>query len=185
MYMSGEYYPLKKHHDYCFEECEMDNAEELCPTDRDLLLLRTNAKGEREAIAYYLRAASMTSGALCQLFMDTARDEMIHFRNSMTLLAKYDPMQASAFEEAGIDLPVDDLRKQQPCPQDRLEIIDLLTKSMADELEAINMYQKSYEAACHDDVKELFCANANDEKIHVAEFWRAMMAYTKENSVMS
>jgi len=47
------------------------------------------------------------------------------------------------------------------------------------------MYQESYEKACHRDVKALFCNNANDEKIHVAEFWKALMVFTKENALMS
>lgn len=181
-------YYNKNKYNYSSVECEMeeedDNEEdESCPTDPDLLLIRMNAKGEREAIAFYLRAAAKTSEPLCELFLHTAQDEMIHFRNSMILLAKYDPMQAQAFEEAGINLP-DELRKSPSakyCPEDRLEIIDLLTKSIADELAAINMYQESYEKARHADVKALFCNNGNDEKHHVAEFWKALMAFTKEN----
>ena len=181
----------KNHYNYYSDECKMeeecDENDQSCLTDPDLLLLRQNAKGEREAIAFYLRAASMTSGPLCQLFLDTARDEMMHFRKSMILLAKYDPLQAQAFEEVGINLP-DELRKTQSsnnCSQDKLEIIDLLTKAITGELEAINMYQESYEKACHRDVKALFCNNANDEKLHVAEFWKALMVFTKENTPMS
>jgi len=48
----------------------------------------------------------MTSGPLCQLFLDTARDEMMHFRKSMILLAKYDPLQAQAFEEVKLSCPM-------------------------------------------------------------------------------
>lgn len=186
-------YYNKSKYTFSNDECELEEEEEcaeddeLCPTDSDLLLLRQNAKGEREAIAFYLRAAARTNGPLSQLFLDTARDEMIHFRKSMILLAKYDPMQAQAFEEVGINLP-DELRKTQSskyCPEDRLEIIDLLTEAIADELEAINMYQESYVEASHDDVKALFCNSANDEKVHVAEFWKALMVFTKENAPMS
>jgi len=186
------YYKQNKY-DYCNDDCEMEEEEECdednesCPTDPDLLLLRQNAKGEREAIAFYLRAASKTSGPLCQLFLDTARDEMIHFKKLMILLAKYDPIQAQAFEEVGINLP-DELRKapsSKYCPEDRLEIIDLLTKSITDELAAINMYQESYKEARHDDVKALFCNNGNDEKHHVAEFWKALIVFTKEAVPMS
>jgi len=111
---------------------------------------------------------------------------MTHFRKAMILLAKYDPPQAQAFNEIGINLP-DELRKTPSanyCPQDKLEIIDLLTRSITDELKAINMYQESYEAANHNDVKALFCNNANDEKVHFAEFWKALMAFTKENVTM-
>lgn len=178
--------PYYKTDDYncCMDECEMEAANECCPADRDLLLLRKNAKGEREAIASYLDAASNTSGPLCKLFLDTARDEMNHFRNSMALLAKYDPIQARAFEKLGIDLSLCEFRKAQSntnyCSQDRQEIIDFLTKSITGELEAINMYQESYETACHDDVKALFCNNANDEKMHVAEFWKALIFFAKE-----
>lgn len=179
---------MKKHkYNYFMEDCDVEDTPECddntdCPTDPDLLLLRQNAKGEREAIAFYLHAASMTTGPLCQLFMHTAKDEMVHFRNTMTLLAKYDPIQAQAFNDVGIVLPVDEARKMTPapCPEDKQEVIDLLTKAITDELDAINMYQLSYEKACHDDVKALFCANGNDEKHHVAEFWKALMTYTKE-----
>lgn len=191
---SRPFYKTHKYN-YCNDECDMEEDEcaacaegdESCLTDPDLLLIRQNAKGEREAIAFYLRAASMTSGSLSELFIDTARDEMRHFRNSMIILAKYDPLQAQAFEEVGINLP-DELRKNQPsstCTPDRLAAIDLLTKAIADELSAINMYQESYEKACHDDVKTLFCNNANDEKVHVAEFWKALMVFTRESNLMS
>lgn len=180
--------PYYKKNKYCIDKSDPEeDIVVLCPTDPDLLLLRQNAKGEREAIAFYLKAASLTGGPLCELFLDTARDEMIHFRNSMTLLAKYDPIQADAFEKVGIVLPTDEIRKSSfagNCSPNKQEIIDLLTKSIADELDAINMYQLSYKKACHDDVKALFCTNGNDEKLHVAEFWKALMVYTKESSVM-
>lgn len=196
--MENRPYPKTGKYDYCDDdydneceddsddECEMEDYNQSCPTDPDLLLLRMNAKGEREAIAFYLMASTKTSGPLCQLFLHTARDEMVHFRKSMTLLAKYDPIQAQAFKEVGINLSVNDFRKNQStnnyCYQDRLEIIDLLTKSITDELAAINMYQESYEKACHADVKALFCCTGNDEKHHVAEFWKALMVFTKENN---
>lgn len=170
----------------CAKECVINECNQSCPTDPDLLLLRMNAKNEREAIAFYLMAATRTSGPLCQLFMDTARHEMVHFRKLMQLVGKYDPVQALAFKELGINLPFHGFRKHQSTPnqcyQDRLEIIDLLTKALTDELAAINLYQESYEKACHDDVKALFCANGNDEKIHVAEFWKALMVFTKESN---
>ena len=170
----------------CQNKHEMKECNQTCPTDPDLLLLRMNAKGEREAISYYLTASTKVSGSLCQLFLDTARDEMMHFRRSMILLAKYDPMQAEAFEKVGITLPFQGFRKNHStnssCYQDRLEVIDLLTKAISDELAAINMYQESYEKACHDDVKALFCSNGNDEKIHVAEFWRALMVFPNETN---
>ena len=185
-------YYQKNKYNYCSDECEIeedewDEGNQSCPTDPDLLLLRQNAKGEREAIAFYLRAATKVNGSLCELFFHTAQDEMIHFRKSMTLLAKYDPIQDQAFEEVGINLP-DELRKApsaKNCPEDRLEIIDLLTKAITDELTAINMYQESYEKACHSDVKALFCNNGNDEKHHVAEFWKVLMTFTKENALTS
>ncbi|MBP2629133.1 MAG: hypothetical protein H6Q68_3844 [Firmicutes bacterium] len=189
--MATRPYYQKNKYNYSSDDCDMeeecDDDDESCPTDPDLLLLRQNAKGEREAIAFYLRAAAKTSGPLCELFLHTAQDEMIHFRNSMTLLAKYDPIQAQAFEGVDIDLP-DELRKAPStkyCPEEKLEIIDLLTKSIADELAAINMYQESYEQASHADVKSLFCNNGNDEKHHVAEFWKALMVFTKENTLKS
>lgn len=176
----------KDDEDECEDECEMQEDNPACPADPDLLLLRMNAKGEREAITFYLTASTKTSGPLCQLFLDTARDEMRHFRKSMIILAKYDPIQARAFKEVGINLPLTRFPKNQStnnyCYQDRLEIIDLLTRAITSELEAINMYQESYEKACHDDVKALFCCNANDEKLHVAEFWKALMIFTKESN---
>ena len=184
------YYKTNKYNYYSGESKEEDEEcvedDESCPTDLDLLLLRQNAIGERKAIAYYLHATTTTSGTLSELFLNTARDEMIHFRKSMILLAKYDPMQALAFKELGINLP-DELRKTSSpsyCSQDKLEIIDLLTKAITDELEAINMYQESYQKAAHDDVKALFCNNSNDEKVHVAEFWKALMIFSKENVTM-
>lgn len=175
----------KKHQNYfCdddYEDDDDDIDETLCPTDPDLILLRQNAIGEREAIDFYLRAGAKTSGTLRDLFIDTAGDEMVHFRNLMTLLAKYDPEQASAFEEVGIDLPSNILlRQQDTC--DRLEAIHLLTQAITDELAAINQYQQSYEAANHSDVRALFCNIANDEKMHLAEFWRALMVYTNEET---
>jgi len=184
-------YYKKNNYNYGHVNYEMDDecedGDESCPTDPDLLLLRQNAKDERVAIAFYLRAAAKTNGALCELFFHTAQDEMIHFRKLMILLAKYDPIQAQAFEEVGINLP-DELRKSPSikcCPEDKLEIIDLLTKAIVDELAAINMYQESYEKADHDDVKSLFCNNGSDEKHHVAEFWKALMVCTKENIPIS
>lgn len=178
--MEEERYPKKKKY-YCDDD---DSDNELCPTDPDLILLRTNAKGEREAINFYLKAGAGTSGALRDLFVDTAGDEMVHFRNTMTLLAKYDPEQARAFEAVGIDLPVDMLMRQQGMCDNSLEAIDLLTQAIAGELDAINMYQESYEAAIHSDVKALFCQNATDEKMHLAEFWKALMVYTNEETAM-
>jgi rubrerythrin len=183
--MENRHYHKTNNYNECMGECEMEAENECCPTDPDLLLLRQNAKGEREAIAFYLKAASNTTGPLCQLFLDTARDEMTHFRKSMALLAKYDSIQARAFDKLGIDLPCNEFRKNQStsnyCSKDKQEIIDLLTKSITGELDAINMYQESYEKACHDDVKALFCNNAHDEKMHVAEFWEALMYFTRES----
>lgn len=177
------FYKKSKYH-YSSDDCP-DNE---CPTDADLLLLRKNAVGERRAIAFYLNSASITSGPLSQLFLDTAQDEMLHFRNTMTLLAKYDPAQATAFDELNIDLPVPmpEFKRAQNanCMVDKQQAIELLTRAITDELEAINMYQESYALACHADVKALFCKNANDEKLHVAEFWKALMSCTKEATVM-
>ena len=56
-------YYKKNEYKYSNDECkigkkECDEDEELCLTDPDLLLLRQNAIGERETIAFYLRAAS-------------------------------------------------------------------------------------------------------------------------------
>ncbi|MBP2633529.1 MAG: hypothetical protein H6Q70_4157 [Firmicutes bacterium] len=156
----------------------------MCPTDPDLLLLRKNAIGERLAIYYYLCAAEQTSGDLNKLFTEIAHDEMIHFRRTMAVLAEYDSVQGCAFNDVQISLPsLDSFRKSKTCCQ--LEAIDLLTHAITDELSAINQYQESYIAAEHKDVKILFCDNANDEKTHVAELWKALMTCTNENTLKS
>lgn len=157
----------------------------MCPTDPDLLLLRKNAIGERSAIYFYLCAAEQTSGDLCKLFTEIAHDEMIHFRRTMTVLACFDPIQGCAFDDVQINLPsVESFRKSsKTCCQ--LEAIELLTHAITDELSAINQYQESYIAAEHKDVKILFCDNANDEKVHLAELWKAMMTCTNENTLKS
>jgi rubrerythrin len=182
--MENRHYYNTSNANYCMDECEIEEENECCPTDPDLLLLRKNAKDEREAIAFYLKSASNTTEPLCELFLDTARDEMKHFRNLMALVAKYDPIQARAFDKLEIDLSINEFRQTQTaanyCSKSRQEIIDILTKSISGELEAINSYQESYEKACHDDVKNLFCNNGNDEKMHAAEFWEALMFFTKE-----
>lgn len=153
----------------------------MCPTDPDLILIRRNAAGERMAIYHYLCAAEKTSGALCKLFNEIAQDEIVHFRRSMMLLAKYDPIQDCAFNDACINLPpVDSFRKSKSCSA--LEAIGLLSESITHELEDINQYQESYCCAEHNDVKILFCDTANDEKIHVAKLWKALMTYTNENT---
>lgn len=157
------------------------DQEDMCPTDNDLLLLRKNACGERKAIYFYLCAAEKTSGALCRLFTEIAEDEMVHFRHSMTLLSKYDPIQSCAFNDACINLPpVDCFRKSKSCSS--FEAMSLLTEAIEDELMDINAYQESYCCAEHNDVKILFCNNANDEKLHVARLWKALMTFTKENT---
>lgn len=153
----------------------------MCPMDNDLILLRKNAIGERHAIYDYLCAAEKTSGDLCKLFTELAHDEMVHFRRTMTVLAAYDTIQDCAFNDACINLPpLDSFRKSKS--SSCFEIMKLLTDAINDELAAINLYQESYTCAEHNDVKILFCDNANDEKIHVAKLWKALMCYTKENT---
>lgn len=153
----------------------------MCPTDPDLILIRKNAIGERHAIYHYFCAAEKTSGALCKLFTEIAQDEMIHFRRSMTLLAKYDSIQDCAFNDVCINLPpVESFRKSKSCST--IEAMDLLSCSIAAELADINQYQESYCCAQHNDVKIMFCETANDEKIHVAKLWKALMTITNENT---
>ena len=153
----------------------------MCPTDPDLLLLRKMAIGERRGIYFYLCAAEKTSGALCKLFTEIAEDEMVHFRNLMALLAKYDSVQCCAFNDACINLPpADSFRKSKSCSS--FEVLDLLSRAIEDELSDINHYQESYCAAEHKDVKVLFCNNGNDEKVHMARLWKALMTYTNENT---
>lgn len=153
----------------------------MCPTDPDLILIRKNAAGERMAIYRYLCAAEKTSGALCKLFTELAQDQMVHFRRSMTLLAKYDSIQDCAFNDVCINLPpVDSFRKSKTCCT--LEAIEILSEAICHELRDINQYQESYCAAQHNDVKILFCDNANDGKIHVAKLWKCMMTFTNENT---
>ena len=153
----------------------------MCPTDPDLLLLRRMAISERKGIYFYLCAAEKTSGSLCKLFTEIAEDEMVHFRNIMTLLARYDPVQCCAFNDVCITLPcIDSFRKSKSCSN--LEAIDLLTRAIVDELCDANNYQESYCAAQHKVVKILFCNNGNDEKVHAAKLWKCLMAYTNENT---
>jgi rubrerythrin len=168
------------------DDAELHSTDSSFPTDPDLLLLRKAAQEERAAITLYLRAASKTSEPVCRLFLDTARDKMLHFRRTMALLAKYDPIQAQAFQNLGINLALGDVRKNHSashCSEERLETIDLLSLAIISELAAINMYQESYEQACHDDVETLFANNANESKLHLAEFWKALMVYTKEGII--
>ncbi|WP_110953826.1 hypothetical protein [Anaerosinus massiliensis] len=155
----------------------------MCPTDPDLLLLRKNAIGERMAIYFYLCAAEQTSGELCKLFTEIAQDEMVHFRRTMTVLACLDPVQNCAFNDVEINLPsIDSFRKSNKncC---NFEVLELLTQAINNELAAINQYQESYTCAKNKDVKVLFCDNANDEKVHLAELWKAIMLCTNENTV--
>ncbi len=184
-------YSKPKYNYSCNDECDTDDEDDvaLCatdpnfPTDPDLILLRRAAQDERAAITLYLRAASKTCEPVCRLFLDTARDEMIHFRSIMILLAKYDPIQAQAFQNLGINLASGNLRKNHSTnhiSEEKLETIDLLSLAIISELATINMYQESYEQASHADVKALFVTNGNEEKLHLAEFWKALMVYTKE-----
>ena len=153
----------------------------MCPTDPDLILLRKAAISERKGIYHYLCAAEKTSGPICKLFTELAQDEMIHFRRSMALLAKYDSIQDCAFNDACINLPpADSFRKSKNCCA--LEVIEILTKSITGELEDINMYQEFYLCAKHNDVKIHFCETGNDEKIHLARLWKAIMSFTNENT---
>lgn len=153
----------------------------MCPTDPDLLLLRKNGAGKRKAICHYLCAAEKTSGSLCKLFTEIAHDEMAHFRRNMTLLAKYDPIQECALNDACINLPpVESFRKSKSC--DTMDVIGLLTESMYYELLGINCNQEAYMCAQQKDVKIFFCETANDEKIHLAKLWKCIMAYTNENT---
>lgn len=153
----------------------------MCPADPDLILLRKAGMDERSGICHYLCAAEKTSGPLCKLFTEIAHDEMIHFRRTMSLLAKYDPIQDCAFNDACINLPpADSYRKSKACPE--MEIISLLTASITSELADINQYQEGFICAKHNDVKIHFCETGNDEKIHLAKLWKAIMAYTNENT---
>lgn len=153
----------------------------MCPSDPDLILLRNTAANERLGIYHYLCAAEKTSGAICKLFMELAQDKMAHFRRSMTLLAKYDSIQDCAFNDACINLPpVDCFRKSKSCAS--FEVMELLNTSLAQALRNINCYQEYYCAAQNKEFKILFCDNANDEKIHVAKLWKALMTYTNENT---
>lgn len=153
----------------------------ICSTDSDLLLLRKNAAGERMAIYNYICAAEKTGGALCKLFTEIAQDEMIHFRRIMSVLAKYDPIQDCALSEACINLPpAESYRKSKSCSS--IEAIELLSASLYHELNDINEYQSDCQCANHRDVKILFCETANDEKLHVAKLWKALISYTNENT---
>lgn len=153
----------------------------MCPTDPDLILLRKAGIDERNGIYHYLCAAEKTCGPIAKLFTEIAHDEMIHFRRTMSLLAKYDAIQDCAFNDACINLPpADSFRKSKSCCV--MDIINILTESISHELADINRYQESYICAKHEDVKIHFCETGNDEKIHLAKLWKAIMTYTNENT---
>lgn len=175
------------------EDCTSD-AE--CPDDCDLYLLRDAAADERNAIAFYLRAAHTT--CLEQLFLDVAEDEMQHFIKTMQLVSMLDPVQAEMFEEVGLDSLVSPTRlnKKQvkwqmtqkpaedvevvPPALDEMDTVDILTKAIDGELKAANKYQEYMLKAEHPEVRDLFCELMNEEKEHIAEFTKALWCITHE-----
>lgn len=140
---------------------------------------------------------------LADLFLKVAGDEMHHFVELIHLINMLDPVQAAAFEKVGLsmmimprrpkakwhppieeDCPEEDEEESEispPDPED-LETIEILSRSIADELLAINKYQKYMEQACHPKAKALFCHLMNEEKEHVAEFTKALFCFTNEPS---
>lgn len=175
------------------ETCTSDDE---CPDDCDLYLLRDAAADEREAIAFYLRAAHTT--CLDKLFLDVAEDEMQHYIETMQLVSMLDPVQADMFEEVGLDILVRPTRlnkkqvKWQPLQKaaedaevtpptlDELDTVDIITKALVSELKAANKYQKYMLEAEHPEVRDLFCELMNEEKEHIAEFTKALWCLTHE-----
>ncbi|MDF2502024.1 MAG: hypothetical protein K0Q77_2738 [Anaerosporomusa subterranea] len=181
------------------DECEdYDDYNEECPNHPDLLLLREAAADERNAIAFYLRAAHVT--CLDSLFLDVAEDEMQHFMQTMQLISSLDPIQAEIFEEECLPfltMPRRPKHKpakwQPPEPEDNIEdvavtppsldelaTVDILTKAISDELMAINKYQRFMSEATLPEVRDLFCLLMNGEKEHLAEFIKALFCITHE-----
>jgi rubrerythrin len=180
------------------------NHGECCPNDACLPMLRDAAIAEREAILFYLEAATMLCGDLRRLFLETAGDEMEHFVMIMRHISALDSVQAEALAEVGLD----DLLMQrgmtpkwaadwQPecaCLADEAEIalepeagpdsgitpICLLTKALTSEFEAINKYQKYMEKASDSACCRHFCHLMNAEKEHVASFIAALFDLTGE-----
>lgn len=181
--------------DTCVEDDDMIDDDE-CPNDPDLLLLRDAAADERNAIAFYLRAAHVT--CLDSLFLDVAEDEMHHFIETMQLVSSLDPIQAERFEEQGLTvlttlqrlakksvkwMPPNEAADEAeviPPSLEEMDTVDILTKAINDELMAINKYQRYMEEAVHPEVKALFCHLMNEEKEHVAEFIKALWCITHE-----
>lgn len=180
----------------CNIPCDVEEDE--CPNNCDLYLLRDAAADERGAIADYLECGILT----CQqeIFFDVVEDEMQHFIKTMQLITLFDPVQADALEEAGLDDLVmrrpsrrpkwqanvtdecdddDDGNVEPPCKED-LPAIRCLTKAIQGELQAINKYQRYMNMAQDERVKEHFCELMNEEKEHVAEFTAALFEFTHE-----
>lgn len=171
---------------------------EECPSSPDLLLLRDAAADERTAVAFYLDAAR--NSCLPQLFLDIAEDEMEHYVETMREISRLDPVQANMFRAEGLDMllatrpllkpqakvlfrpkevEASDAKVSLPGRKD-LPTINLLTKALTDELQAVNKYQRYMLDAENTEVQLLFCHLMNEEKEHIAELTAALFELTHE-----
>lgn len=187
----------------CHDNGDEDHGHhECCTANPCLIMLRDAAKAEREAILFYLQAASMVCGDLRELFLGVARDEMEHFVMTMRHVSSLDPVQAEAFEDEGLDMLVPRrantpkwvkgwhpacMPEMEPeecipdmSPDHDLPAVCLLTKAIADELADINTYQEFMSASESEACCRHFCHLMNDEKRHVAEFTAALYQLTGE-----
>ncbi|HMM20232.1 MAG TPA: ferritin-like domain-containing protein [Selenomonadales bacterium] len=168
------------------------DKEECCPDNPCLILLRRAAIAERKAILFYLGSA-VECCELHDLFLAIAEDEMRHFIMIMRLIARFDPVQAAAFEAAGLDfltmgraMPPKWAKEYQPeygeipPAQRQMCCLALLSHAISDELSAINDYQAFMEETASEACRDLFCELMNDEKEHVACLTAAMLEMSDE-----
>lgn len=172
-------------------------SNEECPSSPDLLLLRDAAADERTSIAFYLDAAR--NSCLPQLFLDIAEDEMEHYVEIMREVSRLDPVQADIFRAEGLSMllanrpllkpqaktlfrPKEaDADSKVPLPGRKdIPTINLLTKALTDELQAVNKYQQYMQDAENSEVQVLFCHLMNEEKEHVAQLTAALFELTHE-----
>lgn len=176
--------------------------EEPHPIHPCLIPLRSAAKGERQAIAFYLEGA-VVECRLFDVFTDIAKDEMHHFVELMRLVSCLDPVQSMIFEESGLNhlvsgramspkwapgqelAPTESECKEISSPPLKdIRIISLLTKAISDELDAINEYHMALHQTKNPACRELFFHIMNEEKEHVAKLATVLFGFTHEPPLM-
>jgi len=189
-------------HDHC--HCDyshlFEQEPEECPDHPDLLLLRDAAADERAAIGLYLEAAIETG--LTDLFMDIAEDEMHHYAEFLEQIAVLDPVQAKLLQKANLDMFIaaharakhpkwamnqhiskggeyNDETIPKPSKKE-MSTIKFLTRSIIEELQATNKYQRYMMQARTPAVQALFCHIMNEEKDHIARYTAAIYDLTQE-----